>query len=333
MTSLARGLRAVPFVLLLSAPSFAADKDGPVDPEIPRLVDRIQPNLPAPKPPSSSPPTPNRPYSPSSSGSNNNANTGYERPRPPKRDDEEEEGPKLDEKHPWGAFGSRALAGGFYATGEDIARVAPPPATPLPAGTTPTVERKYTRAGGYIGLEFGVENAKIFDDALLLGLELWLQAGVAGGSKYKDGTFLKDSDGDDKKLGFFGRSDLVATIAPLNWSGPIAGRITLIPGVGGYLDSGRFYESYFYLMGGGRLSLLFGGKIALHGQYMIAPFTSASAFSILEHRIEGSFSFKRFIMGFRAQLESVGEGDTKATGATKESMNTTLGGFLGVGFK
>lgn len=329
MTSLTRGLFTVPFVVLLSAPALAADNDGPVNPEIPRLVDQIKPNLPSQSRPPSSP------SSSSSSGSGNNSranssknNNGNEKPKP----EPEEPESKLDEKHAWGAYGSRALAGGFISEGEDITRTLPTGAGVNPS--TVPAERKYSRPGGYIELAFATDNTKIFDDAVLLGAELWMNASVLGGSRYKDGTFLKDKDNDDKKLGFALRGDGIVSISPLNWGGPIAGRITIFPGVGGVLDNGRYYGSYVYLMGGGRVSLLFGGKIALHGQYVIAPFTSSSAFSVLEHRIEGSFSYRKFVMGFRAQLDAIGEDDVKATtGAPKEVTNTTFGGFMGFGFK
>lgn len=329
MTSFSRGLRAVPFVALLSASAYA--EDAPVDPEIPKLVDKIQPNLPAPRAPSRTPSSPSSPSS-RSSPSSPSSPSEPDKPKPPR----EEPDPKLDEKWAWGAFGSRAMGGGFIASGEDIARA--PTVTARPpgalAGPPDATERRYDRAGGYIGLEFATENTTIFDDAMLLGAELWLQGGVVGGARYKDGTFRKNDDGDDKKLGFFVRSDAVVSLAPLNWSGVIAGRFTLFPGVGGVFDSGRYYESYVYLLGGGRLSLLFGGKVALHGQYAIAPFTSNSAYSVLEHRFEGAFSYKKFILGFRGQIDAVGEGDTKATGSSpKDVKNITLGGFIGVGFR
>ena len=326
--TLTRGLLAVPFVVLLSGPVLAAENDGPLNPEIPRLVDQIKPNLPSQsKPPSSPSSSPTNSGSSNNKSRNNNSNNGDD--KTPKPEPEEPES-KLDEKHAWGAYGSRAMGGGFIANGEDITRTLPSTTT----GAATPAERKYSRPGGYIELAFATDNTKIFDDAVLLGAEFWMNAAVLGGSRYKDGTFLKDKDNDDKKLGFALRGDGIVSISPLNWGGPIAGRITIFPGVGGVLDSGRYYESYVYLMGGGRLSLLFGGKIAIHGQYVIAPFTSSSAFSVLEHRIEGSFSYKKFIMGFRAQLDSIGENDVKATtGAPKEVMNTTFGGFMGFGFK
>jgi hypothetical protein len=310
--------------------SLALGRDARAEDEsIPTLVERIYPNAPRVSPPPAPRSVPSN--TGSNGGSNSSANAGTNN-SPASKDD----GPKtrMRDDAAWGTYKSRLVGGAFYSSGQDISRGLPgvTPGQPQTGNPLAKPARDFSRIGGLLEFAASLSNADIFDDAMLLGGEFVAQAAIHGGSKYSDGSYLKDpDDGKDKKLGFYLRAEAAGTLSPLKWGGAVPGRITAIVGGGVVLDGGRYYsDTYFLGYAGGRLSLGIGEPLGVNLQYTIAPFTTSSAFSLLEHRAEVSLNYRKYILGGRFGLDVVGEGETKASGTDKSLTTTTFSGFLGV---
>jgi hypothetical protein len=229
---------------------------------------------------------------------------------------------------------------GIYGSGNDITRaetaaVAPgvtptsqaPGATPAgPAGSA----RAYSRFG------IGAEISRDFVSGRLagpvsIGLEGMAQAGIMTGAKYKDGSYLRDSDNDEKKLGLYLYGEITARLTPFSWHGPVPGSVAILAGGNGVLDSGRYYSSFLGAFVGGRIRVGFSEESALALQYTMTPLTGPeSDYQITQHRFEAILRFSSYYIGGRFGIDVIGERDIRAVGVDKSLTANTFALALGI---
>jgi hypothetical protein len=230
---------------------------------------------------------------------------------------------------------------GIYGSGNDITRAEAATGAPGVPSTSQTPDasrpaapvgsaRAYSRFGIGAEISHDIVSGRLAGP-VSIGLEGMAQGGIMTGAKYKDGSYLRDSDNDEKKLGIYLYGEITARLTPFSWHGPVPGSVAILGGGNGVLDSGRYYASFLGAFVGGRIRVGFSEESALALQYTITPLTGPdSDYQITQHRLEAMLRFSDYYIGGRFGIDVIGERDIRAAGVDKSLTANTFSVALGI---
>jgi hypothetical protein len=223
------------------------------------------------------------------------------------------------------AFGNHFLRVGarvLYVTGSNPTRapaVAPDPTGLFPAPTGPASSQgtDYTRVLPSVRFDI---SAPLMPTLLgsFVGVDGEVELGYAPYERYA-------TKAQDDHFGGTWRLAWGPNVTPLHWGGPLRGGVTFMGQFGWDFDARRWFGSYVFTSGGGRIALAPSRLFDVSASYSYVAFTAGADAEVRQHRVEAATSVGPLSLAFQYRFTALED-------VPPSAHQREIGGFLAFAF-